>query len=55
MIKLTFDSFQQLNLTLIGSGSRKVYFIDIPKIKGKDNDLIPVIEDLKNGYIFSVM
>jgi hypothetical protein len=58
VMKLTFGSTQQLKSALISGGSRKVYFVDIPRTKSKEDSLpalISVVEDLKNGHLSSVM
>lgn len=56
--KLSFGSGTQLRTAAISAGPKKVYFIDIPRTLGRDDDLhalISVIEDIKNGFIVSSM
>jgi hypothetical protein len=56
--KVSFGSSTQLRSSLIALGRKKVYFIDIPRTLGKDDhleDLISVLEDLKNGFLVSCM
>lgn len=56
--KLSFGSSTQLRSACITAGPKKLYFIDVPRTLGKDddiNDLISVIEDIKNGFIVSSM
>lgn len=56
--KLSFGSSTQLRSAAITAGPKKLYFIDVPRTLGKDddiNDLISVIEDIKNGFIVSSM
>ena len=56
--KLSFGSSTQLRSACIAAGPKKLYFIDVPRTLGKDddiNDLISVIEDIKNGFMVSSM
>lgn len=56
--KVSFGSSTQLRSSLIALGRKKVYFIDIPRTMGKEDhleDLITVLEDLKNGFLVSCM
>jgi hypothetical protein len=56
--KVCFGTSQQLRSALIAAGPRVTYFIDMPRTLGRDdvlNDLISVLEDLKNGFIVSSM
>ncbi|AUM61699.1 Rep [uncultured virus] len=56
--KLSFGSSTQLRSACITAGPKKLYFIDVPRTLGKDddiNDLISVIEDIKNGFVVSSM
>jgi hypothetical protein len=56
--KLTFGTTSQLRNSMISIGSRKVYFMDIPRTKGSEDSmssLITLLEDLKNGFISGVM
>jgi len=56
--KLTFGSSAQLRSACISAGPRQIYFIDLPRTMGRDddiNDIISVIEDIKNGFVVSSM
>lgn len=56
--KLSFGSSTQLRSACITAGPKKLYFIDVPRTLGKEdsiNELISVIEDIKNGFIVSSM
>lgn len=56
--KVSFGSSTQLRSSLIALGRKKLYFIDIPRTLGKEDhleDLITVLEDLKNGFLVSCM
>lgn len=54
--KISFGSASQLRSAVISAGPKKLYFIDIPRTLGVDdaiNNIISVIEDIKNGYLSS--
>lgn len=54
--KLSFGTANQLRSSVTQLGKRIVYIIDIPRTLGHDdsmNDVISVIEDLKNGFVVS--
>lgn len=56
--KCPFGTANQMRSSLIAAGAQKIYFIDIPRTLGRDDDLdavISVIEDLKNGFVTSAM
>lgn len=56
--KLAFGSSTQLRSACIAAGPRKLYFVDVPRTLGKDDDIseiISVIEDIKNGFVVSSM
>jgi hypothetical protein len=56
--KVAFGSSNQMRSSLIAAGPKRIYFIDIPRTMGKDDDIdsvISVIEDLKNGFVTSAM
>jgi hypothetical protein len=56
--KLSFGSSTQLRSACITAGPKKLYFIDVPRTLGKDDDIldiISVIEDIKNGFLVSSM
>lgn len=58
VIKLPFGSASQLRASVIAAGKRKVYFIDIPRTLGRDDDtlaIISAVEDIKNGFVSSSM
>lgn len=55
--KISFGSSSQIRSALISIGSKKCYFVDIPRTLGNDEDIdavISALEDLKNGYLVSV-
>jgi len=54
--KLSFGTANQLRSSVAQLGKRLIYIIDIPRTLGHDdsiNDVISVIEDLKNGFVVS--
>lgn len=56
--KLAFGSSTQLRSACISAGPRKLYFVDMPRTLGKEDDIseiISVIEDIKNGFVVSSM
>lgn len=56
--KLSFGTSSQMRSALISVGPKLCYFIDIPRTLGEDEShdcLLSVLEDLKNGYLVSVM
>lgn len=56
--KIPFGSSTQLRSALISCRAKMCYFIDIPRTVGLDdqlNNLITVLEDMKNGHIVSPM
>jgi len=58
VVKMSFGTASQLRTSLVACGPKICYFIDIPRTIGKEdniNNLITVIEDLKNGHIVSSM
>lgn len=60
VVKLPFGNANQIRASVIAAGQRKIYFIDVPRTSGKDEehafqDVISVIEDIKNGFIVSSM
>lgn len=58
IIKIPFGSAQQLRSAIVSAGPKMVYFIDIPRTVGDDdsiNNVITVVEDLKNSHVCSVM
>lgn len=58
IIKVPFGSSTQLRCALASLGPRSVYFIDVPRTLGSDDDInafMSVCEDLKNGFIVSAM
>lgn len=58
IIKLPFGTATQLRSAICTAGPRKLYFIDIPRTMGRDEDLdsvYSVIEDIKNGFITTSM
>jgi len=55
-IKLPFGTASQLRSSIVNAGPRRVYILDIPRTLGVDDnidDLISVIEDVKNGFVVS--
>lgn len=58
IIKLPFGTASQLRSSVCTAGARKLYFIDIPRTMGRDEDLdslYSVIEDIKNGFLTTSM
>lgn len=56
--KLSYGLSSQLRSAVINGGGRKCYIIDLPRTKGandKMEDLLSVIEEIKNGFITSPM
>lgn len=56
--KISFGSANQLRSSLVGIGPRDVYFVDMPRTLGQEdniNNIITCLEDLKNGHIVSAM
>lgn len=56
--KFSFGSSSQLRSAVVTAGTRKVFFIDIPRTLGRDDsidDLVSVLEDIKNGFVVSSM
>jgi hypothetical protein len=54
--KVSFGTANQLRSGVIDAGPNLIYFIDIPRTLGTDdsiNNIITVIEDLKNGFVVS--
>ena len=54
--KLSFGTANQLRSSVVSLGARQLYIIDIPRTLGSDdslNDILSVIEDIKNGYVVS--
>jgi hypothetical protein len=48
----------EMELTLISEGIKKLYFLDLPRTPGTEDSLdniLSIIEDLKNGHIVSNM
>lgn len=57
-LRVPFGSASQIREIITNAGPRQVYFIDIPKTLGKDEDwdsIVSVIEDLKGGFVQSFM
>ena len=55
-VKISFATANQLRGALTGLGPRKLYCVDFPRTLGDDdsmNDIMSVLEDLKNGYLVS--
>jgi len=58
IIKITFGTSSQLKTSLVSTGPKICYIIDIPRTIGFEDkiiNLITVVEDLKNGHIVSNM
>lgn len=58
IVKIPFGSSTQLRSSICAVGPRKLYFIDIPRTLGREDnidDLLSVIEDIKNGFVVSGM
>jgi len=56
--KISFGSATQIRSALITIGPKKCYFIDMPRTLGdeeSESSILSAIEDLKNGFIVSVM
>jgi len=56
--KLAFGSSTQLRSACISAGPRQVYFIDMPRTLGRDDNILDIIstaEDIKNGFIVTSM
>ena len=56
--KISFGSATQLRSGLIAAGRRTLYIVDMTFSTGEDDSLptmLSVLEDLKNGYLVSVM
>lgn len=56
--KISFGSANQLRSSIVGMGPRDVYFVDIPRTLGQEdnmNNIITCLEDLKNGHVVSAM
>lgn len=53
--KVTFGTASQLRSAIISAGSRKCYFLDLPRTSSSDDSILGVIEDIKNGHIVSNM
>lgn len=56
VVKVSFGTPNQLRSSLISAGGKTCYFIDIPRVSNKEDsveNLLTVIEDLKNGYLVS--
>jgi hypothetical protein len=56
--KLGYGSSSQLRSATVNGGGKEVYLIDLPRTKGandKVEDLLSVIEEIKNGFITSPM
>lgn len=54
--KLSFGTSNQLRAASVSAGIKSLYIIDIPRTLGTDdsmNDILTVLEDLKNGFIVS--
>jgi hypothetical protein len=57
-IKVPFGTSTQMRSAIIDAGPQQLYFIDIPRTLGHDDDmqaLYSLIEDLKNGFVVSSM
>jgi len=56
--KLAFGSSTQLRSACISAGPRQLYFIDLPRTLGRDDniyDIISTAEDIKNGFLVTSM
>lgn len=56
--KLAFGSSAQLRSACISAGAKELYFIDLPRTLGRDdniNDIISTSEDIKNGFLVTSM
>lgn len=54
--KLPFGTANQIRSAVASQGAKSLYFIDMPRTLGDDdsvNDMISVIEDIKNGFVVS--
>lgn len=54
--KISFGNAGQLRSSIIHAGSKKCYFVDIPRTLGTDdsmNSIMSALEDTKNGYLTS--
>lgn len=54
--KISFGSAGQLRSSIIHAGSKKCYFVDIPRTLGTDDSIhsiMSALEDTKNGYVTS--
>ena len=57
-VKLSYGTSMQLRSAILNVGSKKCYLIDLPRTTGaydKKDDILSVIEDLKNGHLTSPM
>lgn len=58
IIKVPFGSASQLRSSICMAGPKLIYFVDIPRTIGSEDDLlaiISVLEDIKNGFITTSM
>lgn len=56
--KVSYGLSSQLRSAAIAAGSKKCYIIDLPRTKGSNDkieDLLSVIEEIKNGFVTSPM
>lgn len=57
-VKLSYGSSMQLRSAILNVGPKKCYLIDLPRTSGindRKEDILSVIEELKNGHITSPM
>jgi len=57
-VKLSYGTSMQLRSAILNIGPKKCYLIDLPRTSGtfdKREDILSVIEDLKNGHMTSPM
>lgn len=57
-VKIPFGSASQLRSSIISTGPKKLYILDIPRTIGLDDDMRAIyslLEDLKNGFVVSSM
>lgn len=57
-VKLSYGSSMQLRSAILNVGPKKCYLIDLPRTSGtydRKDDILSVIEELKNGHVTSPM
>tara|TARA_B110000967_G_scaffold198706_1_gene232143 strand:- start:758 stop:1150 length:393 start_codon:yes stop_codon:yes gene_type:complete len=53
-VKITFGTVSQLRTSIVNTGEKKLYILDVTRTTAKyDNidDVLSVIKDFKNGYV----